>query len=99
MIKKTMIYPIMVLVVAVAVVIVMLTFVVPTFMSMFADMDIDMPKITLAVVAASEFMQARWYIVVAVIVAFVFLSDGLNGQKQVRRCWQKRRLRFRCWQT
>lgn len=72
LIKKTMIYPIMVLVVAVAVVIVMLTFVVPTFMSMFADMDIDMPKITLAVVAASEFMQARWYIVVAVIVAFVF---------------------------
>ena len=57
LIKKTMIYPIMVLVVAVVVVIVMLTFVVPTFMSMFADMDIDMPKITLAVVAASEFMQ------------------------------------------
>ena len=72
LIKKTMIYPIMVLVVAVVVVIVMLTFVVPTFMSMFADMDIDMPKITLAVVAASEFMQARWYIVVAVIIAIVF---------------------------
>jgi len=72
LIKKTMIYPIMVLVVAVVVVIVMLTFVVPTFMSMFADMDIDMPKITLAVVAASNFMQARWYIVVAVIFAIVF---------------------------
>ncbi|MDY3770295.1 MAG: type II secretion system F family protein [Lachnospiraceae bacterium] len=72
LIKKTMIYPIMVLVVAVAVVIVMLTFVVPTFMGMFADMEIDMPKITLAVVAASEFMQARWYIVVAVIIALVF---------------------------
>ena len=71
LIKKTMIYPIMVLVVAVVVVIVMLTFVVPTFMSMFADMDIDMPKITLAVVAASNFMQARWYIVVAVIIALV----------------------------
>ena len=72
LIKKTMVYPIMVLVVAVVVVIVMLTFVVPTFMSMFADMDIDMPKITLAVVAASNFMQARWYIVVAVIIAIVF---------------------------
>lgn len=72
MIKKAMVYPIMVLVVAVVVVIVMLTFVVPTFMSMFADMDIDMPKITLAVIAASEFMQQYWYIVVGVIVAFVF---------------------------
>ncbi|MCH5280683.1 MAG: type II secretion system F family protein [Lachnospiraceae bacterium] len=72
MIKKAMVYPIMVLVVAVVVVIVMLTFVVPTFMSMFADMDIDMPKITLAVIAASDFMQQYWYIVVGVIVAFVF---------------------------
>ena len=72
MIKKAMVYPIMVLVVAVVVVIVMLTFVVPTFMSMFADMDIDMPKITLAVIAASDFMQQYWYIVVGIIVAFVF---------------------------
>lgn len=71
MIKKAMVYPIMVLVVAVVVVIVMLTFVVPTFMEMFADMEIDMPKITLMVVAASEFMQKNWYIVVGVIIAFV----------------------------
>jgi type IV pilus assembly protein PilC len=72
LIKKTMVYPIMVLVVAVVVIIVMLTFVVPTFMSMFEDMDIDMPKITLAVVAASDFMKAYWYIVVAVIIAVIF---------------------------
>lgn len=72
MIKKAMVYPVMVLIVAVVVVIVMLTFVVPTFMSMFADMDIDMPKITLAVIAASNFMQKYWYIVVAIIAVFVF---------------------------
>ena len=71
MIKKAMVYPIMVLVVAVVVVIVMLTFVVPTFMEMFADMEIDMPKITLMVVAASEFMQQYWYIVVGIIIALV----------------------------
>lgn len=72
LIKKTMVYPIMVLVVAVVIVIIMLTFVVPTFMSMFADMEIEMPKITLAVVAASNFMQAHWLIVILVIVAIVF---------------------------
>ena len=71
MIKKAMVYPIMVLAVAVVVVIVMLTFVVPTFMEMFADMDIEMPKITLMVVAASEFMQKHWIIIVAVIIALV----------------------------
>lgn len=72
LIKKTMVYPIMVLVVAVVVIIIMLTFVVPTFMGMFADMDIEMPKITLMVVAASEFVKARWYIVLVVVVAIVF---------------------------
>lgn len=69
MIKKAMIYPIVVAIVAVVVVIVMLTFVVPNFMGMFEDMDIEMPALTLAVVAASEFMQKRWPIVVLIIGA------------------------------
>ena len=68
MIKKAMVYPIMVLIVAIAVVVVLLTFVVPTFMSMFDDMEIEMPKITLMVVAASNFIKARWYVLVIVIV-------------------------------
>lgn len=71
MIKKAMVYPIMVLVVAVVVVIVMLTFVVPTFMEMFADMEIEMPKITLMVIAASDFMQENWIIIVVILVAIV----------------------------
>ena len=75
MIKKAMVYPIMVLVVAIVVVIVMLTFVVPTFMEMFADMDIEMPKITLMVVAASEYMQKNWIVIVLIIVAIaVFIA-------------------------
>lgn len=71
LIKKASIYPIIVCVVAIAVVIVMLTFVVPTFMGMFQDMDVEMPALTMAVVHASEFMQKRWYIVLAVLVALV----------------------------
>lgn len=72
MIKSAMTYPIMVLVVAFVVVIVMLEFVVPTFMGMFADMEIDMPKITLAVVAVSDFVQAHFIIIIAVVAALVF---------------------------
>ncbi len=71
MIKKAMVYPVIVIIVAIAVVIVMLTMVVPSFMSMFDDLDMEMPKITLAVVAASDFMQAKWYIVVGIIVVIV----------------------------
>ncbi len=68
MIKKASIYPIIVCIVAVVVIIVMLNVVVPSFSGMFEDMDVEMPGITLAVVAASDFMQKYWYIVVAVIV-------------------------------
>lgn len=72
LVKKTMVYPIMVLVVAVVVVIVMLVYVVPTFMGMFADMEIEMPKITLMVVAASEYMQKNWIVIVVIIITLVF---------------------------
>lgn len=71
MIKKAMSYPIMVLIVAVVVVIVLLVKVVPTFMSMFADMDMQMPKLTLAVVAVSDYMQAHWLVIILIIVALV----------------------------
>lgn len=71
MVKSAMTYPIIVLIVAFAVVIVMLEFVVPTFMGMFADMDIDMPKITLAVVAVSDFVQAHFILLMIIIAAIV----------------------------
>lgn len=71
MVKKAMVYPIIVIVVAIVVVIVMLTFVVPTFMSMFEDMDIEMPKITLAVMAASNWMQKYWYLLIGIIAVLV----------------------------
>ncbi len=72
LIKKTMVYPIMVLIVAVVVVIVMLTYIVPTFMDMFADMDIEMPGITLAVVAASDWLKANWPIALIICVILFF---------------------------
>ena len=66
LIKKSAIYPIVVSVVAVAVVIVMLTFVVPQFESMLSDMGTELPLLTQIVVAASDFLIARWYIVFGV---------------------------------
>lgn len=71
LIKKASVYPIVVSVVAVVVVIVMLTQVVPSFTDMFADMDMELPAITLAVVAASNFLQERWYVVLFVVVVVV----------------------------
>ena len=71
MIKKASIYPIIVCIVAIAVIIVMLNVVVPSFAEMFKDMDIEMPGITLAVMALSDFMQSYWYVVLGGIVLLV----------------------------
>lgn len=71
LVKKAMVYPIVVACVAVLIVIILLTVVVPNFIAMFADMDIKMPAITLAVVAMSEFLQKFWWLVAIIVAAIV----------------------------
>lgn len=72
LIKKASIYPTMVCIVAVVVVIIMLKFVVPSFMGMFEDMDVEMPGITLGVMAASNFVQKFWFVIILGIVVVFF---------------------------
>ena len=55
-ISGALIYPFILLVVAILVVVVMLWFVVPTFAEMFAEMNAQLPGITLYVIRASDFV-------------------------------------------
>lgn len=71
MVKKAAIYPIIVIIVAIVVVIVMLEKVIPTFADMFKDMDMDLPGITKGVIALSDFIAAKWYIIIAVVAVVV----------------------------
>ena len=71
LVKKAMIYPIVVAVVAVAVVVVMLVVVIPSYTEMFADLGTELPAITKAVVAMSDFIIGYWYILVPVIIVLV----------------------------
>lgn len=79
LIKKAMIYPIVVAIVAVAVVVVMLVKVIPAYMDMFEQLDTKLPAITLMVVAMSNFIQDYWYILVPVIIAIVFAIKTFAG--------------------
>ena len=72
LVKKASIYPSVVAVIAVAVVALMLVFVVPQFEEMLTDLGSELPALTKMVVAASNFMIAKWYIVLAVIALLVF---------------------------
>ncbi len=72
LVKKAMIYPIVVALVAVAVVIVMLVFVIPRYMDMFEQLDTELPWITMMVVNMSNFIKNNWYILIPAIAAIVF---------------------------
>ena len=71
LVKKAMMYPIMLLLIALAVIILMLTFVIPQYSDMFKDLGTGLPGITLAVMAASDFVKAWWYAIIAVVVVVV----------------------------
>ncbi len=73
MVKKAMIYPIVVACVAVGVVAAMLLFVIPRYMDMFETLGTELPAITLAVVGMSNFLKAYWFIIIPVVIAIVFV--------------------------
>lgn len=71
LVKKAMIYPIVVAIVALAVVILMLVKVIPSYTDMFNDLGTELPKITQMVVAASDFIMGYWFILAPLVVAIV----------------------------
>ncbi|MGN0156197.1 MAG: type II secretion system F family protein [Lachnospiraceae bacterium] len=75
LVKKAMVYPAVVAVVAVVVVIVMLVVVIPKYMDMFEQLGSDLPGITKAVVAMSNFIKQYWFILLPLV--FV-LGYGIN---------------------
>lgn len=71
-IKGAMVYPIVVFVVMIIVVIVVMIAVIPNFTSMFEDMGTKLPLATRMMVAASNFVIHKWYILIIVVAAIVF---------------------------
>ena len=88
-VKKALSYPIIVMIVAVLVVIVMLVWVVPSFMKMFDDIGIEMPALTMAMVAASNWMIENWKLLIVIVVGvgiafFLFIKSKFG-----HRCFSK----------
>lgn len=78
-VKKAMIYPSMVALVAVGVVFVMMIVVIPNFMGMFQDMNIEMPFMTQMIINMSNFMKSQWYIILGLIA---LLAVGFHAYKK-----------------
>ena len=68
-VKAAMTYPLAVMGLAVVVVIFVLTFILPTFVDMFASMKVELPFLTRALLALSHFLQAQWLPLLVVAIA------------------------------
>ncbi|WP_026507500.1 type II secretion system F family protein [Butyrivibrio sp. MC2013] len=79
MVKKALIYPIVVLIVAIVVVVVMLVFVIPSYTDMFAQLGTELPGITKLVIAMSDFIMKKYYIILAVLVGGFLLFRWFSG--------------------
>ena len=85
MMKKAMIYPCVVGVVAVAVIIVLMVVVVPTFSDMFTQIGTELPGLMKGIIATSDFIINKWYILVAVVMALIIgiktFAKSIKGQE------------------
>ncbi len=72
--RSALAYPIVISFLMIAVFVVMLHFVIPTFVSSFAKMDIELPAMTVFLFNLSKFMQSYWQIIVLSILAIVGLA-------------------------
>ena len=72
-VKGALAYPALLLVLTVAVVILMFVFIIPTFISSFSKMNVEMPPLTMAIFNMSQFFQEYWLYVLAFLAAFVII--------------------------
>lgn len=70
-VSKAMTYPMVLIVVMVVVLFVMMTKIIPSFLKTFAEMDMELPAVTKAVMSVSDFFVAWWWLIVIVLVALI----------------------------
>lgn len=79
LIKKAMMYPIMIAILAVVITVVMLVFVIPTYADMFKDLGTELPGITVAVMNASNFVQTWWFIIIPAAIGVVMAIKAYSA--------------------
>jgi type IV pilus assembly protein PilC len=70
-VKGAMVYPAAIVLVSVIAVAVLLTFVIPVFASMFADLGGQLPLPTRVVIALSDFLRKYFFLIVAIMIGLI----------------------------
>ena len=83
-IRKATIYPIILICAVIGVIAVMLLYVIPIFIDMFADLDVEMPALTMGVMNVSKWTASHWYVILAVVVAVAVAYRVIYNTEQGR---------------
>ena len=94
MVKKAMIYPVIVCIVAVAVVVVMLVKVIPSYAVMFDNLGTELPALTIAVRSLSDFLLDTWYIQLPILIVAIIALKAFAGTDVGKHIFHKIQLKI-----
>lgn len=92
-IKSAMIYPVFVMVAGGVIVIFLVTFIIPTFADMFADMGENLPPLTQALIRFSDFVKYKYYFIIGGVILFIIAYKLTNKNPKGRYGVDKVKLR------
>jgi type IV pilus assembly protein PilC len=93
-IKAAMVYPSLIGGFAIVVLIALVAFLVPVFEKIFVDFGGELPAITKFTVWLSHMMTGRWYVMIAVVAAVVWLFRFWKRSDRGRVQWDRLKLKF-----
>ena len=73
-IKGAMVYPLVIILAMIIIGILMMIMVIPKLAQVFADLEIELPITTRAMIATSFFLSKFWYLLPIAVLAFLFLA-------------------------
>lgn len=86
-VTSALVYPAVITLISVNVVVFLVTFILPTFVGMFAQFDVRLPLITRALLALSTFLGDYWYVVILAILISGLVArryyQTTEGQRKV----------------
>ena len=92
--KKAMIYPVIVGLVALGVIVVMLMIVIPSYAEMFETLNTKLPAITVLVMAMSQFLQKNWLLILLIVVLAVLITKAYLTTENGKHVWAEIQFRI-----
>ncbi|MDC0936215.1 type II secretion system F family protein [Pirellulales bacterium] len=88
-VKGAMIYPVVVILVAVAILTFIMIKIVPSFVEIFADFELELPAMTVALIAVAEWCQVYWYLIPGIPITIWLMIKLIRKFKAGRMGWDQ----------